>query len=126
MVNQSDTLDEIFGALSSAVRRRTLEELGRGARTASDLAAPHGMTLGGFMKHLRILTEAGLITCTKEGRSVTCRLTRAPLTKASRWLANREQVLNDRMDALGRHLYHRAETASGATAAARKKGVPDE
>lgn len=122
MVNHDETLDDIFGALSSAVRRRTLEELGRSARTASDLAAPHGMTLGGFMKHLRILAQAGLIRCTKQGRSVTCELAKAPLSEAARWLANREQVLNDRMDALGRHLSHRAQIAPGPAAAARTKG----
>lgn len=109
MVNQQSALDDVFGALSSAVRRQTIEDLGSGARTISELAAPHDMSLAGFMKHLRVLTDVGLVSCVKDGRTVTCTLVDAPLSQASRWLSSRERTLNDRMDALGRHLYHREQ-----------------
>lgn len=109
MVNQEAALDGIFSALASPVRRRTLDALGGGARSASDLAAPHGMSLAGFMKHLHVLRDAGLVSCRKEGRIVTCTLARQPLSRAARWLANREATWNSRLDALGRHLYHRAQ-----------------
>lgn len=125
MVNQTALLDEVFSALSSAVRRRTIEELGNGERTVSELSASHAMTLGGFMKHLRILTDAGLVSCSKHGRTVTCTLTEKPLTQASRWLAGREEILNDRMDALGRHLYHRAQVTTLSPALRNRKGVSE-
>lgn len=112
MVEHQDAdLDAVFAALSHAARRDTLDALGGGARSASELAAPHGMTLAGFMKHLRALEAAGLVACRKEGRTVTCTLAEAPLRRASQWIASRERLWNARLDALGRHLYQREEVA---------------
>src|SRR5689334_2029889 len=97
-------LDAVFSALSHPARRETLDRLGRGACSVSDLAAPHGMTLAGFTKHLRALQAAGLVACSKQGRTVTCALTRQPLRRASEWLSTRERMWNARLDALGRLL----------------------
>ena len=50
MVKYKDAdLDLVFGALSHPARRSTLETLADGARSVSELAAPHGMSLVGFM-----------------------------------------------------------------------------
>ena len=104
-------LDAVFSALAHSARRDTLDALGRGTSSVSELAAPHGMSLSGFMKHVRVLESAGLIACAKEGRTVTCALAARPLRSASEWLASREQMWEARLDALGRHLYHRKEIA---------------
>ena len=103
----ADTLDHVFAALSSPARRATLDALGRGARTISDLAAPHAMSLTGFMKHVRVLEAAGLITCAKDGRTVTCTLAAKPLHAAAQWLASRERMWSARLDALELHLHDR-------------------
>ena len=105
------TLDHVFAALASPARRATLDALGRGARSVSDLAAPHGMSLTGFMKHVRVLEAAGLITCAKQGRTVTCALATEPLRQATQWLSSRERMWSLRLDALGRHR-HQQERAS--------------
>ncbi len=105
-------LDTVFSALSHAARRDTLDALGRGPCTVSDLAAPHAMSLAGFMKHLRALETAGLIACVKEGRIVTCSLTPGALRRATDWMESREHLWNTRLDALARHLYHREETTA--------------
>jgi DNA-binding transcriptional ArsR family regulator len=105
----SADLDAIFGALSHPARREALDRLGRGACSVSDLAAPHGMSLPGFMKHVRALQAAGLIVCTKEGRTVTCSLAPQSFTSASEWMSSRERLWNARLDALARHLYQREE-----------------
>jgi DNA-binding transcriptional ArsR family regulator len=112
MVKHNDVdLDAVFAALSHAARRETLDMLGRGACSVSDLAAPHAMSLAGFMKHVRALEAAGLIACAKEGRTVTCALAPRPLRRASEWMSSRERLWNARLDALGRHLYQREETS---------------
>lgn len=102
-------LDAVFGALSHPVRRDILEAMAAGPQTVSALAAPHEMTLAGFMKHLKTLQDAGLISCSKEGRSRSCEIVSDRLAPAAAWLSAREQLWNHRLDALGRHLYHRAE-----------------
>jgi hypothetical protein len=75
----------------------------------SDLAQPHAMSLPGFMKHLRVLEDAGLVVRTKEGRTVRCELAPRALEDAAMWLVRYERFWNDRLDALGRHLYHQEE-----------------
>jgi DNA-binding transcriptional ArsR family regulator len=106
------SLDAIFAALSHSTRRETLDMLGRGARSVSHLAAPHDMSLAGFMKHLHALEAAGLIACAKAGRTVTCELAPRPLRRASEWVSSRERLWSGRLDALGRHLYQLEETTS--------------
>ncbi len=43
------------------------------------------------MKHLEVLTDAGLIVRTKTGRTVVCQLTPAPMEQAMNWLARYER-----------------------------------
>jgi DNA-binding transcriptional ArsR family regulator len=102
-------LDQVFWALSDATRRSVVERLTGGAATVSELAGPHGMSLPGFMKHLRVLEEAGLVVRAKEGRTVRCELAPRALEDAAMWLARYEKFWTERLDALGRYLYHQEE-----------------
>jgi DNA-binding transcriptional ArsR family regulator len=102
-------LDQVFGALSDATRRGVVERLAAGPSTVSELAAPSGMSLPGFMKHLRVLEDAGLLVRAKEGRTVRCELAPGALEDAAMWLARYEEFWNARLDALGRYLYHQEE-----------------
>lgn len=97
--SNAGTLDAVFSALSDATRRDVLERLGRGGGlTVSELAQPHGMSLTGFMKHLRVLEEAGLVSRTKEGRIVRCALSPAPMQEAAVWLSHYEKFWAGRLD----------------------------
>jgi DNA-binding transcriptional ArsR family regulator len=102
-------LDQVFWALSDATRRSVVERLTQGPASVTDLAQPHAMSLPGFLKHLRVLEEAGLLVRTKEGRTVRCELAPRALEDAAMWLAHYEKFWNARLDALGRYLYHQEE-----------------
>jgi DNA-binding transcriptional ArsR family regulator len=103
------TLDRVFWALSDSTRRHIVERLLEGPASVSELAQPHGMSLPGFMKHLRVLEEAGLVLREKEGRVVRCELAPEPMQEAAMWLAHYEKFWNKRFDALGRFLYHQEQ-----------------
>ena len=110
MVQYSDAaLDDLFAALSDTTRRKVLETLGDGSLSVSELAQAHGMSLTGFIKHLRVLEDAGLIARSKEGRVVRCTLSPEPMQEAAMWLARYEKFWSERLDALGRMLYHDEE-----------------
>jgi DNA-binding transcriptional ArsR family regulator len=111
MVKYSDpVLDRVFTALADPTRRGVLAALGEGSSLAvSELAAPHGMSLPGFMKHLRVLEEAGLIERTKEGRVVSCTLQAEPMKDAAEWIAYYQRFWTEKLDALGRFLYQQEE-----------------
>ena len=110
MVKYDDaTLDMVFSALADPTRRAVLGTLDDGSLPVTELAAPHDMSLPGFMKHLRVLEDAGLIARAKEGRVVSCVLSAKPMQKAADWLAHYEKFWTEKLDALGRYLYQQQE-----------------
>ena len=110
MVKYSDDeLDAVFAALADSTRRGILQSLSRGDLAVSELAAPHRMSLPGFMKHLRVLEEAGLVSRTKEGRVVSCALEARPMKEASVWMSRYEKFWTDKLDSLARYLYQQEE-----------------
>lgn len=110
MVKYSDNqLDGIFAALSDRTRRKVLASLEEGSRPVTELAGAHDMSLPGFMKHLRVLEEAGLLERTKEGRVVRCTLQPEPMKQAASWIAQYEKFWTDKLDSLARYLYQQEE-----------------
>lgn len=97
-------LDSVFGALSDSTRRAVLESLSEGSLPVTELARPHEMSLPGFMKHLRVLEDAGLVARAKEGRVVQCSLSAKPMRDAASWLARYQKFWTQRLDALDRYL----------------------
>jgi hypothetical protein len=75
----------------------------------SELAAPHDMSLPGFIKHLKVLEDAGLVTRNKEGRVVSCTLEAQPMKQASAWMARYEKFWTEKLDSLARYLYQQEE-----------------
>jgi DNA-binding transcriptional ArsR family regulator len=59
---------DAFAALADPVRRSLLRSLHGGAARVVDLAADHPISRPAVSKHLRLLTEAGLVTATECGR----------------------------------------------------------
>ena len=104
-----DELDGLFAALADRTRRHVLESLSGDSRAVSALAAEHDMSLPGFMKHLRVLEDAGLIARTKEGRVVSCQLSAAPMGQAAAWMSRYERFWSEKLDSLARYLYQQEE-----------------
>jgi DNA-binding transcriptional ArsR family regulator len=113
-------LDRVFGALSDPTRRGVLDALGQGSLGVSELAQPHGMSLPGFMKHLRVLEEAGLIARNKEGRVVSCELSAAPMKAAAAWMSRYEKFWTEKLDSLARYLYQQEELQTWNKPSSRK------
>jgi DNA-binding transcriptional ArsR family regulator len=106
MVNhQATVLDRTFAALADPTRRALLARLeGEDNLTISELARPFPVSLPAIMKHLDVLSDAGLIQRTKTGRSVACQLTPAPMEQAMEWLARYERYWTDQLDRLAAFL----------------------
>src|SRR5262245_30938896 len=99
MVNyKAPSLDRTFAALADPTRRALLAQLGsRESASVSELAQPFSMSLPAIMKHLDVLNDAGLITRAKTGRTVTCRLTAAPMEQAMSWLNRYQRFWSDQL-----------------------------
>ena len=96
MVNYSAQLDRTFAALVDPTRRAILARLEReDGASVSELARPFAIKLPAVMKHLDVLEDAGLITRSKVGRTVTVRLSPEPMREAMDWLAPLRALLVD-------------------------------
>jgi len=102
MVKYGDeTLDRTFAALADPTRRALLARLGkRDSVSVSELAQPFSMSLPAIMKHLDVLSDAGLIARAKTGRIVACRLTAGPMEQAMDWLNRYQRFWSDNLDRL--------------------------
>jgi DNA-binding transcriptional ArsR family regulator len=101
---QASRIDRTFSALADPTRRRILLQLkSRSGRSVTELARPFSIKLPGLMKHLDVLSDAGLITRTKTGRTVSVHLSVGPMREAMEWLKRYErfwEVSIDRLVAL--------------------------
>src|ERR1700761_6298530 len=101
MVNYQRRLDRTFSALVDPTRRAILARLERQeSASVSELAEPFRIKLPAVMKHLDVLSEAGLVTRSKSGRIVTVRLRAQPMREAMEWLRQYERFWSPRMDRL--------------------------
>ncbi|MBR1155903.1 helix-turn-helix transcriptional regulator [Bradyrhizobium sp. JYMT SZCCT0428] len=98
---QEDVLDRTFAALADPTRRALVARLGdRESLSVSELAQPFAMSLPAIMKHLDVLSDAGLIAREKTGRTVACRLTAKPMEQAMDWLNRYQRFWSDNLDRL--------------------------
>jgi len=98
---EDSALDATFQALADPTRRALLARLELSdAMSISDLARPLPMTLPAVMKHLDVLTDAGLIRREKRGRTVTCTLSPEPMREAIAWLERYQRFWTENLDRL--------------------------
>jgi DNA-binding transcriptional ArsR family regulator len=101
MVKYQERLNRAFEALVDPTRRAILARLEREeSASVSELAEPFAIKLPAVMKHLSVLEEAGLITRSKTGRTVTVKLSPEPMREAMEWLKRYERFWSLRLDRL--------------------------
>ncbi len=106
MVKFSDAnLDRTFAALSDPTRRALVMRLAAEPElSVSELAAPFPVSLPAIMKHLGVLSDAGLVAREKTGRVVACRLDAEPMREAFEWLNRYEKFWSERLSSLAAFL----------------------
>src|SRR6201990_1262537 len=98
---QDGSLDRTFVALADPTRRALLARLqARDGISVSELAKPFAMSLPAIMKHLDVLSDAGLVAREKTGRVVACRLTARPMEQAMEWLNRYARFWSENLDRL--------------------------
>ena len=81
-----DALSQTFSALADPTRRAILARLATGAATVGELAQPFEMSLPAVSRHLKVLTDAGLIERSTEAQWRRCELRGEGLRAAADWI----------------------------------------
>ena len=98
---QASDIDRTFAALADPTRRHVLLRLkNEPGLSVSELARPLSLKLPGMMKHLDVLSDAGLITRAKTGRTVSVNLSVGPMRDAMEWLNRYESLWTVSIDRL--------------------------
>lgn len=96
--------DDVFLALANPVRRRLLEMLVDGPRTAGDLAGQFDLSRPAVAEHLQVLRRAELVRDEAIGRQRHYHLTTEPLARVSDWLHPFERYWRDRLRTLAEYV----------------------
>ena len=103
-VARSPTTSDVFNAVAEARRREILDALITGEKAVGAIVNDLSMSQPQVSKHLRVLSEVGLVKCRAEGRRRLYRLEPARLRPLHEWLAKYEQAWNDRLDRMDDYL----------------------
>ena len=103
-VARSSTTSDVFNAVAEARRREILDTLITGEKAVGTIVTDLSLSQPQVSKHLRVLSEVGLVSCRAEGRRRLYRLEPARLRPFQEWLAKYEQAWNDRLDRLDDYL----------------------
>ena len=81
-----DALSQTFSALADPTRRAILARLADGDATVGELAEPFEMSLPAVSRHLKVLTQAGLIERSTEAQWRRCAPRGEGLRAAADWI----------------------------------------
>lgn len=95
-------VDEVLAALADPTRRRILDELARGAASASALTGSVPVTRQAIVKHLAVLETAGLVESRRAGREIQFAVRSEPLTATAAWMARLAADWDTRLAAIKR------------------------
>ena len=94
-------------ALAEPTRRRIVELLADGERSAGEIASHFSTSRPGISRHLRVLREHGLVRMRGDGQRRLYSLDPAPLSELDEWLERYRCFWANRLDALDTELRRR-------------------
>ncbi|MFV2021158.1 ArsR/SmtB family transcription factor [Micromonospora sp. LOL_023] len=95
-----DQLSRVFAALADPTRRGIVSRLAAGDATVSQLAAPYDVSVQAVSKHIKVLTDAGLVTQTRDAQRRPCHLEAEVLDLMTRWIERYRRQAEERFGRL--------------------------
>src|SRR6476469_3047639 len=104
VVARSSTTSAVFNAIAEADRRAILTTLAAGEKAVGAIVEDLSLSQPQVSKHLRVLSEVGLVSSRADGRRRLYRLEPARLQPFQDWLGKYERAGNERMDRMDYYL----------------------
>jgi DNA-binding transcriptional ArsR family regulator len=96
----TDPLSRVFAALADPTRRDMVARLAAGDATVSELAGPYDVSMQAVSKHLRVLTDAGLVSQRKDAQRRPCHLEAEVFDLMTKWLERYRRQAEERYQRL--------------------------
>jgi DNA-binding transcriptional ArsR family regulator len=92
---------DVFQAIADPTRREILHLLAYKELNLNAIAENFEISRPAVSKHIRILTECGLLMITQQGRERYCKADMRKLQEVADWTAQYREFWNSKLDALG-------------------------
>lgn len=111
---------DVFQAIADPTRREIIGLLSERSLNLNAVAGHFQVSRPAISKHIKILTECGLIVVSQKGRERFCSAEMQKLKEVDLWLSHYRKFWNRKLDALGEFLERDTEREPGST----KKNQP--
>jgi len=95
---------DVFQAIADPTRREIINIVSRGSLNLNSVAGNFDISRPAISKHIKILTECGLITIKQQGRERYCEPNLQSLNEVSTWIEQYRVFWTRKLDALEMHL----------------------
>ncbi|HVE94960.1 MAG TPA: metalloregulator ArsR/SmtB family transcription factor [Acidimicrobiales bacterium] len=117
-----DQLSRVFAALADPTRRDLVARLAQGDATVGALAAPYDVSVQAVSKHIKVLTDAGLVSQTRDAQRRPCHLEAQVLDLTTKWIERYRRQAEERYERLDAVLAE-AQSTSQSTRRTRNQGA---
>lgn len=109
-VNQTKMRRDVFQAIADPTRRAIINMIAHKSLNLNSVADSFDISRPAISKHIKILTQCGLITIKQQGRERFCEAKLQKLNEVSQWIEQYRVFWTNKLDALENFLA--AEAAS--------------
>jgi DNA-binding transcriptional ArsR family regulator len=95
-----DQLSRVFATLADPTRRDIVARLAVGDATVGELADPYDVSIQAVSKHIKVLTDAGLVSQTKDAQRRPCHLEAEVFDLVTRWIERYRRQSQERYERL--------------------------
>src|SRR5687768_14458062 len=111
---------DVFQAIADPTRRKIIHLVAAESLNLNAVAEQFKISRPAISKHIKILTECGLVTIRQEGRERLCQANLKSLAQVSDWVEQYRVFWTNKLDALGHFLN---KEIADAKYKAKKKGT---
>lgn len=95
---------DVFQAIADPTRRAIIQMISKQSLNLNAVADNFDISRPAISKHIKILTECGLIVIRQEGRERYCEAKLKKLNEVSKWVEQYQDFWNKKLDALENYL----------------------
>lgn len=99
-----ETRRDVFQAIADPNRRAILGLLAKKTHTLNGVAENFDISRPAISKHIKILTECGLVVITQQGRERYCEVRLKKLDEVTDWVEQYRKIWDQRLDKLQSYL----------------------